>query len=63
MLDGRHSGGSGGRGVEAAAVWAVGCVWTVLTSIAHLRAVGTAIQTPPLICYRQKKTKENEINK
>lgn len=52
LLDNRHSGGSGGRGVEAAAVRAVGCVWA---SVGHLRAVGVAVQTPPLIRYGERK--------
>lgn len=49
LLDDRHSGGSGGRGIEAAAVRAVGHVWTARGSVGHLRAVGTTVQTPPLI--------------
>lgn len=58
MLDDRHSGGSGGRGVEATAVRAVGCVWTARASVGHLRTVGTAVQTPPLICCGERNTED-----
>lgn len=55
LLDHRHSGGSGGRRVEAAAVRAVGRVWTARAPVGHLGAVGAAVQTPPLIRCGERK--------
>ena len=61
MLDDRHSRGSGGGGVEPAAIWTVGCVWTVLAWIVHLRAVRTAIQAP-LQTEQKKRQKKVRAN-
>lgn len=51
LSDDGHSAGSGGGGVEAAAVGAVGCICAIGTSITLL-VVGASVQAPALVGCR-----------